>query len=237
MYARLRIAGIIPAFNEERLVGGTVATIPGFVDDVLVIDDGSTDRTIVRARAAGDDRLLIVRHNRNRGVGAAIISGYRKALRLGADVAVVLAGDGQMDPAEMTRLIEPIAAGAADFVTGHRLGHRGLQARRPAARRVGNHVLTHLTRLSTGDPSVQDAQCGYTAISRAALETLPLGTVWPRYGYPNDLRGLVRAAGLRVVERPVTPIYGSERSGIRPMSAIPTYSYVLARTWFRRHLS
>ncbi len=233
MYAGLTVVGVIPAFNEERLVGRTVATIPDYVDHVVLVDDGSTDRTIARARAKADDRLRIVRHSRNRGVGAAIISGYRHALRLGADVAVVLAGDGQMDPTEMPRLLEPIAAGNADYVQGNRLGHPELAERMPPTRRVGNHVLTRLTRLSTGDASVQDSQCGYTAISRTALEALPLSRVWPRYGYPNDLLGLARAAGLRVVARPVTPIYATEQSGIRPVTAIPTFGYVLARTWLR----
>ena len=224
---------MIPAFNEAALVGRTVATVPRFVDHVVVVDDASTDGTAASARAAGDERLTVIRHRKNKGVGAAIVTGYRAAMALGCDVAVVLAGDGQMDPDEMDRLIEPIVSGAADYVKGNRLGHPELERRMPLTRRLGNQVLTRLTQLVLNDPSINDSQCGYTAISGDALERLELGRLWPRYGYPNDLLGLLNQAGLRVCERPVTPIYGEEQSGIRPMIVLPTFGYVLARTWLR----
>ena len=227
---------MIPAFNEERLVGRTVASVPAFVDHVVLVDDASRDATSAEAQRAGDGRLRLLRHAKNRGVGAAIVTGYREALRLGADVAVVLAGDGQMDPDEMERLLEPIAVGAADYVKGNRLGHPELARRMPAARRVGNRALTLLTRMAVGDETLQDSQCGYTAIARRALEAVPLEDVWPRYGYPNDLIGRLQLAGMRVVDRPVTPIYGSERSGIRPVTFVPMLGFVLARSWVRRRL-
>lgn len=237
VYGRIRVAAVIPAYNEERLVGRTVGTIPAFVDHVVLVDDASRDATSAEARRAGDSRLSVLRHPANRGVGAAIVTGYREALRLGADAAVVVAGDGQMDPTEMERLLEPLASGAADYVKGNRLDHPELRRRMPAVRRVGNRALTFLTRVAVGDTTLQDSQCGYTAISRRALEALPLERVWPRYGYPNDLIGQLQLAGLRVVDRPVTPIYGSERSGIRPVTFVPMLGFVLARSWVRRRLS
>ena len=233
VYSGLSIAAVVPAHNEEKLIGRTVATMPRLVDHVIVIDDGSTDATAQRALERGDGRFAMVRHPQNLGVGAAIVSGYRAALSCRADVVVVMAGDGQMDPDEIDRLLEPIAVGTADYVKGYRLGHPELARRMPATRRVGNRVLSALTRAATGDRSLRDTQCGYTAISRRALEALPLDRVWPRYGYPNDLLAHMQAARLRVVDRPVTPIYGDEQSGIRPLSAIPTFVYVLARTWVR----
>ena len=234
MYGKLNVAAVVPAFNEAQLVGRTVGTIPDFVDHVILVDDGSTDGTPDRARAAGDDRLRVVRHRSNRGVGAAIASGYRAALGLGAHAAVVLAGDGQMDPREMHQLLDPIADGTADYVKGNRLGHPELVRRMPPSRLVGNWALTWATRLVLGDLAVTDSQCGYTAISRRALEAVPWDRLWPRYGYPNDLLGHLADRGLRVTERPVTPIYGEERSGIRPVTDGTRLLFVLGRVWLRR---
>ena len=234
MYANLTIAAVIPAFNEERLIGRTLSTIPTFVDRVIVVDDASSDRTVTEALAAGGRRLQLVRHPKNRGVGAAIATGYRESLALGCDIAVVMGGDAQMDPEEMDRLVEPIALGRADYVKGNRLSHPELQSRMPRSRLLGNRVLSAATRMATGAPDLRDSQCGYTAISRQALLALDLDRLWPRYGYPNDLLGHLYRAGLRVAQRPVTPIYGEEQSGIRAVTAIPTFSFLLARSWVRR---
>ena len=222
---------------ERNGEGFTFANIlTSFVDHVLVVDDGSADETAVRALMAGDDRLMLIRHLANRGVGAAIVTGYQHALRLSVDFVVVLAGDGQMDPGEIERLLEPLVLGHADYVKGNRLGHPELHLRMPVTRRWANRLLTQCTRWVVGDDNLNDSQCGYTAITRHALQRLPLSELWPRYGYPNDLLGLLREAGLRVVDRPVTPIYGEEVSGIRPLRVIPTLGYVLARAWLRRHV-
>jgi glycosyltransferase involved in cell wall biosynthesis len=233
VYGRRKIAVVVPAYDEERLIGRTVSTLPRYVDHVIVVDDGSRDGTAAQAQATGGARLVVLRHAKNRGVGAAIASGYRAALSIGADIAVVVGADAQMDPDEMDRLIEPIATGAADYVKGNRLGHAKIRERMPHARWVANRLLTRLTRLAL-DADVTDSQCGYTAISRHALERVPLERLWPRYGYPNDLLGWVLGAGMRVAERPVTPIYGDERSHIQPLTIGPTLAWVLARAWWRR---
>lgn len=233
MYAGLTIAAVVPAYNEERLVGRTVETLPSCVDHVLLIDDGSWDGTVAEARAAGDGRLSVIQHPKNRGVGAAIVTGYERALALGADVCVVLGADGQMDPDEIVRLLEPIAVDDADYVKGNRLQHPELELRMPVTRRIGNRVLTSLTQAALRRGDLGDSQCGFTAINRRALERVPLRRVWPRYGYPNDLLAHLLERGLRVAERPVTPIYGDEESGIRPLREIPTFSFVLARAWLR----
>ncbi len=136
MYRQLRIAVVIPAFNEAQAIGAAVATVPDFVDDVIVIDDASSDDTSARAEAVGDGRAEVIRHDENRGVGAAIVTGYRRALARGADVAVVMAGDGQMDPADLPTLLAPIAAGTADYVKGNRFLHPAVWREMPTARRT-----------------------------------------------------------------------------------------------------
>src|SRR5438132_1017519 len=109
MYRKLRVAVVVPAYNEARAIARAIATMPAIVDHVIVIDDASADDTAARARAVGDARVEVVRHPDNRGVGAALVTGYRRALAAGCDVAAVMAGDGQMDPEDLPALLDPIA--------------------------------------------------------------------------------------------------------------------------------
>ncbi|HEX4418482.1 MAG TPA: glycosyltransferase family 2 protein [Kofleriaceae bacterium] len=240
MYRGLRIAVVIPAFNERGKIAGTVATVPDFIDDILVVDDASRDDTSGQARTAADGRtrpagVEVIRHAANRGVGGAITTGYRRALAVGADVAVVMAGDGQMDPRDLPALLEPIARGAADYVKGNRFLHPEIWTAMPASRIVGNVVLSAATKLTSGYRHVFDSQCGYTAIHRRALATIELDELFPRYGYPNDLLSRLHVADMRVVDVPVRPIYGAAwRSGINLGTALHPIPWVLLRSWGHR---
>ena len=240
MYLDQRLAVVIPAFNESRAIVDTVATIPDFVDHVLVIDDASADDTSAQAalgarRRATPAAVEVIRHADNLGVGGAIATGYRRALELGADVAVVMAGDGQMDPGDLPALLAPIAAGVADYVKGNRFLHPAVWTTMPPARIVGNVLLSAATRVTSGYHHVFDSQCGYTAIAREALARLPLGELWTRYGYPNDLLSRLHVAGVRVVDVPVRPIYGEHwKSGIHLGTALGPIPWVLLRSWGTR---
>ena len=234
MYRGLTTAVVIPAFNEERAIAAAVRAVPGFVDHVIVVDDASRDATARRA-AAEDRRLEILRHGANRGVGAAIVSGYRRALALGLDATAVMAGDGQMDPRDLTRLLDPLAERRADYAKGNRFAHPDLWRTMPVARIAGNVALSLATRWTSGYRRVFDSQCGYTAITRGALERVDLDRVFPRYGYPNDLLARLHLVGARVVDVPVRPIYGPRwRSGIRPHTVVYPIAFVLARSWLER---
>jgi glycosyltransferase involved in cell wall biosynthesis len=240
MYSQLRVAVVIPAFNERRAIVETVATIPELVDHVLVVDDASADDTSQRALVGAAQRaqpgtVEVIRHTDNTGVGGAIATGYRRALALGADVAVVMAGDGQMDPRDLPALLEPILDGDADYVKGNRFKHPEIWRAMPPARIVGNVLLSAATRVTSGYRHVFDSQCGYTAISRAALTALPLAEMWTRYGYPNDLLSRLHVAGMRVVDVPVRPIYGEHwKSGIHLGTALGPIPWVLLRSWGNR---
>jgi glycosyltransferase involved in cell wall biosynthesis len=233
MFDGVRVAVVVPAYNEARLIARTLASIPAYVDHVVVVDDASRDHTSQAARSVSDERIEIVRHAQNRGVGAAIATGYRRAFDARADVAAVMAGDGQMDPADLRALLAPIVRGAADYTKGDRLSHPNAFARMPALRWIGNHALSGMTRLATG-LDVRDSQCGYTALSREGWRALPLDRLWPRYGYPNDLLSRLAVAGLRVEEVVVRPIYGEEESGIRPVDLFTSFPRVLAIGLARR---
>ncbi len=232
MYRQRRVAVVVPAFNEEDAIGTTIATMPALVDHVIVVDDASTDDTAGRARAAGTCELI--RHAANRGVGGAIATGYRRALEVGADVAVVMAGDGQMDPDDLPGLLDPIAEGTAGYVKGNRFLHPTIWTEMPPARIVGNVILSAATRVTSGYRHVFDSQCGYTAIHRDALARIDLDVLWARYGYPNDLLSRLHVAGVRVLDVPVRPIYGARwKSGI-DFGALQAFPGILLRAWRTR---
>jgi hypothetical protein len=141
-----------------------------------------------------------------------------------------MAGDGQMDPADLPTLLEPLASGKADYVKGNRFRHPE-RRRMPRLRRWAGKALAAATRSATG-LTIDDSQCGYTAMSARAARSVPLDELWPRYGYPNDLLGMLAAEGLRVAEVPVRPVYAGEASGVRPWHAFVVL-YVIARRWVR----
>ncbi len=233
MIAGKRVCVVVPAQNEEARIGEVIATMPSFVDSVLVIDDGSVDETAKVACAAPSERSVrVVRHRANRGVGAAIARGYREALLEGADIVAVMAGDGQMDPRDLRAVVEPIVQARADYVTGNRLRHPDVWRAMPKDRLIGSLVLSALTALSVGQ-RLGDSQCGYTAIGRACLARLDLDALWPRYGYPNDLRGAVSSVGARIEEVTVRPVYRGEASGMRAWHA-GLILLLIARVAWRR---
>lgn len=238
MYKQLRVAVVIPAFNEEQAVAAVVRSVPGYVDHVLVVDDASRDDTCRRAQRSRRRGLEVLRHERNQGVGAALRTGYLRALTLGADVAAVMAGDGQMDPADLSRLLDPIAEDAADYAKGNRFHDRSVWRVMPKTRLIGNVLLSLVTRVTSGYYHLFDSQCGYTAASRRALEAIDVEDLFPRYGYPNDLLARLHAAGMRVCDVPVRPVYGPAwRSGISLGTVIHPIAWMLVRSMARRWLA
>lgn len=218
---------VVPAYREARILPRMLARVPGWVDRVIVVDDASDDDTSAVARATAGPRLELIRHPVNRGVGAAIATGYRRAFELGADVAAVMAADDQMHPDDLERVVAPVVRGEADYVKGNRFVHPDAR-RMPVARRLAGRALAFATRRATG-LQVGDTQCGYTALARSAAAELPLSELAPRYGYPNDLLGLLASRGLVVREVPVRPVYADEVSGVRPWHALTVLGVILRR--------
>ncbi len=227
-----RVAVVVPAFNESEHIRDVVRGMPEWVDNLIVVDDASCDGTSEIASSVSE-RVVLIRHPENRGVGAALRSGYERALREGADVVAVMAGDGQMRVEELAGVVEPVARGVADYSKGDRTSHPEVD-RMPRVRRAGTFVLTRWTRWLSGYTHLEDAQCGFTAISSEMLRRLPLERLTRRYGYPNDLLVMLGVAGARLVQVPVTPVYEGQRSDLKPWRAVWTHSYVLGRAWFYR---
>jgi glycosyltransferase involved in cell wall biosynthesis len=211
-----RVAIVIPARNEARLLPEVLAAIPAWVWRVVLVDDGSTDTTARVIEGWDDARAVTLRHPRARGVGAAILAGYARALELGADIVAVVAADGQMALTELEHVIEPVRAGAADYVQGSRFQSGRPRGRMPASRRRGNRMLSAATSWAAGR-SVTDSQCGYTAASAAFLARLDRSSIPDGYGFPAFVRIEAHRLRARVTEVPVTARYGEEVSGIHPL--------------------
>jgi glycosyltransferase involved in cell wall biosynthesis len=230
-----RVAVIVPAHNEQSLVGTTIGGIPDFVDRIYVVDDASSDGTAAAARATGDGRVGVIVHERNGGVGAAIVTGYRRAVADGVDVACVMAADNQMDPADLIRIVTPVAAGDVDYAKANRLVSGEAWRVMPRSRYLGGAILSFLTKIASGYWHVADSQSGYTAASREILEQLDLERIYPRYGFPNDMLVHLNVWNARVRDVPARPVYGvGERSGIKIPAVVPRISWLLIKGFFWR---
>lgn len=248
MHRGFSVAVVVPAWNEQDHIGLVLSGIPACVDAVYVVDDASTDRTAEIARAwsssstpssqfsvsTGPTRVHLLQHPLNRGVGAAISTGYLRALADGTDIVAVMAGDNQMDPAELPRLLDPIVDGLADYTKGDRLSVREHFAGMSRWRRLGNRLLTWLTRAAVGNMNLNDPQNGYTAASADLLKRLPLESLYPRYGYCNQLLCWIAACGGRIRDVPMPSRYLGEKSKIRYSTYIPRVSWLLLRLFVLR---
>jgi len=229
------VAVVVPAYNEEPLIETTVSGIPDFVDRVIVVDDASSDGTRERVRALADGRVELIEHSSNQGVGAAIVSGYRRARDERIDVTCVMAADNQMDPEDLAALVTPVARGEVEYAKANRLFTGRAWELIPRHRYLGNAALSLLTKVASGYWHVADSQSGYTAISLLALEELDLGRIYPRYGFPNDMLVHLNVVGARVRDVPSRPVYGvGERSGMRLWRVVPTISLLLLKAFFWR---
>jgi glycosyltransferase involved in cell wall biosynthesis len=230
-----RVAVVVPAFEEELLVGDTIRGIPAFVDLIVVVDDRSTDATAERARAVGDPRVVVIEHAENQGVGAAIATGYERCRELGVDVTCVMAGDNQMDPGELAALVGPVARGEVEYAKANRLVSGEAWRLIPRSRYLGNAVLSLLTKIASGYWHVADSQAGYTALSLDALRRLDLEQLYRRYGFPNDMLVHLNVQSARVRDVPSRPVYGvGERSGIRIRHVAPRIAWLLFKGfWWR----
>lgn len=312
MYEETTVGVVVPAYNEEGLVGEVIETLPAYVDRVYVVDDRSTDgtwaeikrvaaRVNTRSRELHEDdqmegvddvrmepddtgggvlgvgqgsvspgrsedgrgdaesdgdsavagilhdggvgdpdgqpfvpRVVPIRHERNRGVGGAIKTGYLRARRDGIGVTAVMAGDGQMDPDKLEAVIEPVADGRADYVKGNRLLRSADREEMPRLRYVGNVILSLLTRIASGYWQIGDPQNGYTAISAAALDGAEIEEMYEFYGYCNDLLVRLSANEFRVLDVPISARYRDEESHIDYRTYVPLVSIMLLRTFLWR---
>jgi glycosyltransferase involved in cell wall biosynthesis len=239
MFLDKKIAVVIPAYNEELLIGKVIATMPDYVDFIVVVDDKSRDNTAQVVQELTEKnkkiKIILICHERNQGVGAAIATGYKWARDHEIDVTAVMAADFQMDPADLNRIIEPVCKGECDYTKGNRLFRGESWDMIPHYRYLGNSFLSLLTKIASGYWHVADSQSGYTAISLQPLKSINLDAIYPRYGMPNDLLIKLNIANFRVRDISIRPVYNvGEVSGIKVRKVLFTIPWILCKGFWRR---
>ncbi len=237
MYKDKSICVVVPAYNESTQIGKVLSTMPDFVDRVVVVDDASKDDTvdIVRQYQKKTGKIELIQHETNQGVGAAISTGYIRARDKAYDVTAVMAGDGQMDPLELGKIIDPVVDGSADYVKGNRLFYGDAWNMIPHYRYLGNSFLSLMTKVASGYWHIADSQSGYTAISLIALKRINLDKIYNDYGMPNDLLIKLNQYDFRVCDIHIKPVYNvGEKSDIKLMRVIPRISWLLFKGFWRR---
>jgi glycosyltransferase involved in cell wall biosynthesis len=238
MYRGARIAAVVPAYKEELMIGRVIETMPDYVDDIVIVDDCSPDDTSGAVNRIGDKRVTLIRHETNQGVGGAIITGHRAALELGSDVNVIMAGDAQMDPAYLPRLLDQVTMGGYGFAKANRFYAPESFSGMPGHRVFGNIVLSFMTKLASGYWNLFDPQNGYTAIRSEVISRVPLERVAKRYSFENDLLTHLNILQVPAVDVPIPAVYGDEVSSIKLRSVIPELLNRLTvgfwtRIWYR----
>lgn len=234
MYEGKRVAGVVPAFNESAHIGQVIGTMPDYVDHIIVVDDRSTDGTVAAATAVGDARVQVIQNPVQRGVGGSTVSGMQRALELGADLLVKIDGDGQMDPAHIALLLEPLVHGAYDYAKGNRFLHRDALRKMPLHRLLGNFALTFATKLASGYWHIFDPQNGYLAIKATAARALDLAQLATGFFFENDMLIRLNVLNLRVTDVAIPARYKDEESSLRVSRILITFPYYLLRGFLTR---
>jgi glycosyltransferase involved in cell wall biosynthesis len=235
MYRGHKIGVVVPAFNEERFIEATLREIPPWVDRIIVVDDASTDQTGPKAlsRVHKDERVRLVTLPARRGAGAAILAGYASLQRDNqCQMAVVMAGDNQMDPADLPYLLDPICEKRAVYTKGTRFRHPDLHKVMPRTRYLGNRVLTWFTRVMSGYEMLEDAQCGYTALHTTQLRSVLDDGLVDGYGFPNAMLVFLGKKSAKMEQIPVRPIYRDEESGLNFFTVLKVYPPLFLRSWW-----
>lgn len=237
MYKEKKVCIVVPAYNEEKQIAKVVETMPEYVDRIVIVNDRSKDKTAEAVREL-QTRFLnveLINHEFNQGVGGAIATGYMWARDNNMDVAVVMAGDAQMDPADLPSILDPVVSGEVDYSKGNRLFTGEAYKKIPKTRYFGNSALSLFTKIASGYWHVADSQTGYTAISKKALHTIEWKSMYKRYGQPNDLLCRLNVYDFKVRDVPVKPVYNvGEKSGIKIRIVLFTIPWLLFKLFIWR---
>jgi len=234
MYKGNRVAVVVPAYNVVSHILKVIDTVPEIVDLIIVVDDCGTDGTSKVLEQLESQRVVVLRHEQNQGVGAAMVTGFRRALRERVDLIVKMDGDGQMDPSRLTDLLDPLVEKGYAYSKGNRFLDNAELKDMPKHRLIGNYILTFLTKLASGYWHVFDPQNGYIAIKDEALKRLDLDHLAKRYFFENDMLIHLNIFGFRVIDVAMPARYGNEKSSMSLSEIIITFPlYLFRRFWYR----
>lgn len=241
MHRNKKIALVIPAHNEEKLIKSTLEHIPDIIDRIYVIDDKSTDaqNQIILSCAEKDKRIELIIHKDQQGPGGAIITGYLRSSKDDNDITVVVGGDYQMPLNEVTHFIDPLIDGKADYSKGNRFLLSRIEdtlEKMPKIRLIGNWIITVLTKIASGYYKTMDVVDGYTAITKQAIDIVDWRKAWKGYGYPMDFLIRLNAYSFKIIDVPRTAIYlpGEKQSQIKSVRYVLKVSPMLIRHFFWR---
>jgi dolichol-phosphate mannosyltransferase len=230
------IAAVIPCYRVERDIQTVLQAVPSYIKHIIVVDDASPDSTadLVTASAKEDDRILLIRHPSNRGVGGAMVTGYQKALELEAQVVVKIDGDDQMDMDHLPKLLEPLFEGKADYTKGNRFRDFKSLQQMPFIRRVGNMGLAFFAKAATGYWHMFDPTNGFNAIRSEVLAQLPLENIDRTYYFETSMLANLYLIGAVVKDVPMPARYQGEVSSLLVHRILFEFPLKLFRTFIRR---
>ncbi len=220
MYHKLKIAAIVPAYNEEKLIKKTLLSLDKIIDVIYVINDGSTDNTLneVKKISKNDSRINIIDLKTNHGLGYALKSGLQKAAKSNADRMAIFAGDAQMDPKYLPEMLDNLEERKLDFIKANRFMHLEQLKSMPTYRKIGNVIVTIITKFSTGYYSIFDTQNGYAIYTKNIVDRLPWHLVGDRYEFENTVLIALSIINAKVGDFAIPAVYGEETSTIKVFS-------------------
>ena len=237
-FRKFNLAVVIPAYHAADTIEAVLNELPDYLRHIIVVDDASPDNTseLVTNFAVRDKRIILVRHEQNQGVGGAMVTGFNKALELGAQVIVKIDGDHQMDPAYIPELVTPLLEGKADYVKGNRFRDFEALGHMPMVRRIGNLGLSFLTKAATGYWNCFDPTNGFFAIRAEMLAELPLERIDQRYFFETSMLANLYLLGAFILDVPMPARYRGERSSLSIWRVLSEFPGKLLVTIVRRIL-
>lgn len=235
---KYNIVAVIPAYKVEEQITRTLANIPAYIRYIIVVNDASPDHTenIVSQAQELDKRIILVTHKKNQGVGGAVISGFKKALELKAQIVIKIDGDGQMSDYDLNPLLKPLILGEADYTKGNRFRDFNALRAMPFIRQTGNMGLSFLVKAATGYWNCFDPTNGFLAIRHEALTLLPLERIHKRFFFETALLGELYLIDAFIKDIPYPAVYGSETSNLSVRKTLWEFPPNLLLVFLRRIL-
>ena len=235
-FTDFNIAAVIPAYRVEHDIHSVLSRLPLYIKHIIVVDDASPDSSadLIADSGKKDKRITLIRHSQNQGVGGAMVSGFHKALELGAQIVIKLDGDGQMDPSHIPALLTPLIQGKADYVKGNRFRDFQSLQQMPFVRRLGNLGLSFLTKAATGYWNIFDPTNGFFAIRAEILAQVPFNKIDHRYYFETSMLANLYLLGAMVMDIPIPARYGNETSHLSIRRTLFEFPLKLLVTFLRR---